>query len=297
MTKFTWKYRGNAPIKLRTFIMGYGVTRTLLKKIKYHGGHTLVNGVPSLVNRKLAQNDVVTVILPPEPENDQVPASILPIHIIFEDEHFLVVNKPAGVASVPAHNRANNSLVNRVKGYYQRQHYANQKIHIVTRLDKDTSGLVIFAKHHLAHSVLDKQLKDHQIKKNYLAIVEGVFSTDHFEIDLPIQRVAGSLVMRQVGDPGKMSITEAWTKRRLVAHTLLDLRIHTGRTHQIRVHMKAIGHPLVGDWLYNPEDRSFPRQALHCARLRFFNPFCGRFVNCTAPLPDDMKTYLANNER
>lgn len=297
MTKFTWEYKGSSPIKVRTFIMGYGITRTLLKKIKYHGGQTLVNGEPSLVNRKLITNDVVTVVLPPEPENDNVPASDLPIQIVFEDEHFLVVNKSAGVASVPAHNRANDSLVNRVKGYYQRNHYANQKIHIVTRLDKDTSGLVIFAKHHFAHSVLDKQLKDHQIKKTYLAIVEGVFSTTHFEIYLPIKRAAGSLVKRQVGFPGKMSVTEAWTKQRLRQHTLLKLQIHTGRTHQIRVHMTAIGHPLVGDWLYNPEDKSFPRQALHCAGLRFFNPFAGHFVDCRAPLPDYMKTYLASHER
>ncbi|GAF35796.1 RluA family pseudouridine synthase [Lentilactobacillus farraginis] len=297
MTEFNWTYQGKAPIKVRTFIMGYGITRTLLKKIKYHGGKTLVNGEPVLVNRKLTTNDIVTVVLPPEPENDHVPPSNLPIRIIFEDEHFLIVNKPAGVASVPAHNRANDSLVNRVKGYYQRQHYANQKIHIVTRLDKDTSGLVIFAKHHFAHSVLDKQLKDHRIKKTYLAIVAGQFSTDHFEIYLPIRRAADSLVKREIGLPGKMSVTEAWPLRRLKNRTLVKIRLHTGRTHQIRVHMKAVGHPLVGDWLYNPKDESFPRQALHCWQLRFFNPFCGRFINCTAPLPSDMKTYLAVYER
>lgn len=277
--------------------MGYGISRTLLKKIKYHGGQTFVNGEPSRVNRVLVSQDIVKVVLPPEPENDHLPASDLPIQIVFEDEHFLIVNKPAGVASVPAHNKANDSLVNRVKGYYERMGYANRKIHIATRLDKDTSGLVIFGKHHFAHSVLDKQLKDRQIQKTYLAIVAGTFSSAHFEIYLPIGRVPGSLVKRQVIWPGKMSVTEAWPVKRLVGHTLIRLRIHTGRTHQIRVHMSAIGHPLVGDWLYNPSDQSFPRQALHCAEVRFFNPFSGRYIDCHAPLPDDMKNYLARYER
>ncbi len=295
MTEFRWRYRGRVPMKVRTFIMGYGVTRTLLKKIKFHGGHTLVNGEESRVNRLLQPDDEVTLILPPEPENDHVPSSSLPIEIAFEDANFLIVNKPAGVASVPAHYKGNDSLVNRVKGYYERQRYPNRKIHIVTRLDKDTSGLVIFAKHHFAHSVLDKQLKAHQIQKTYLAIVEGAFSSAHFEIDLPIARVDGSLVKRQVAWPGKMSVTEAWPIERLEGHTLLKIRLRTGRTHQIRVHMAAVGHPLAGDWLYNPEDHSLSRQALHCAEVSFFDPFGDRQIDVKAELPNDFKTYLANH--
>lgn len=291
MTEFTWKYTGQAPIKVRTFIMSYGITRTLLKKIKYHGGKTLVNGEASLVNRMLQTGDTVKVVLPPEPENDHVSVSNVPIEIVHEDPNFLVVNKPFGVASVPAYNHVD-SLVNRVKGYYQRQGYANQKIHIVTRLDKDTSGLVIFAKHHFAHSVLDKQLKDRTIQKTYLAIVAGRISMPHFEIYLPIGRADDSFVKRQVVDSGKMSVTEAWTVCRLAKQTLLKVRLHTGRTHQIRVHMAAIGHPLIGDWLYNPDDHSMTRQALHCAELTFYDPFAGRQLHCEARLPEDMQSYI-----
>lgn len=272
--------------------MGYGITRTLLKKIKYHGGQTLVNGEESLVNRMLQTGDTVKVVLPPEPENDHVDVSNVPIEIIHEDPNFLVVNKPAGVASVPSHNYSADSLVNRVKGYYQRRGYANQKIHIVTRLDKDTSGLVIFAKHHFAHSVLDKQLKDRTIQKKYLAIVAGRISSPHFEIYLPIGRTEDSFVKRQVTDAGKMSVTEAWTVCRLPHQTLLKVQLHTGRTHQIRVHMEAIGHPLIGDWLYNPDDHSMSRQALHCAELTFYDPFMERNIHCEAPLPNDMKSYI-----
>lgn len=292
MTEFTWNYTGEAPIKVRTFIMGYGITRTLLKKIKYHGGQTLVNGEESLVNRMLQTGDTVKVVLPPEPENDHVSVSNVPIAVVHEDPNFLVVDKPAGVASVPSHNYSADSLVNRVKGYYQRRGYANKKIHIVTRLDKDTSGLVIFAKHHFAHSVLDKQLKDHTIQKTYLAIVAGQISSPHFEIDLPIGRAEDSFVKRQVTDGGKMSVTEAWIVHRLVKQTLLRVRLHTGRTHQIRVHMSTIGHPLIGDWLYNPDDHSMARQALHCAELTFYDPFADRDIHCEAQLPEDMKSYI-----
>lgn len=296
MTEFTWQYKGESPIKVRTFIMGYGITRTLLKKIKYHGGQTLVNGEESLVNRLLTTEDVVKVVLPPESENDHVDVSNVPIHIVHEDPNFLVVNKPAGVASVPSHNYSTDSLVNRVKGYYQRQGYANQRIHIVTRLDKDTSGLVIFAKHHFAHSVLDKQLKDRTIQKKYLAIVAGRISSPHFEIYLPIGRTEDSFVKRQVTAAGKMSVTEAWTVCRLANQTLLKVQLHTGRTHQIRVHMEAVGHPLIGDWLYNPDDHSMPRQALHCAELTFYDPFSGNNIHCEAPLPSDMQSYIALNK-
>lgn len=292
MTDFTWKYTGRAPIKVRTFIMSYGITRTLLKKIKYHGGQTLVNGEQSLVNRMLQTGDTVKVVLPPEPENDHVSVSSVPIEIVDEDPNFLVVNKPAGVASVPSHNYSEDSLVNRVKGYYQRRGYANQKIHIVTRLDKDTSGLVIFAKHHFAHSVLDKQLKDRTIQKTYLAIVAGRISSPHFEIYLPIGRTEDSFVKRQVTDTGKMSVTEAWTVCRLAKQTLLRVQLHTGRTHQIRVHMDTIGHPLIGDWLYNPDDHSMARQALHCAELTFYDPFADRNIHCEARLPEDMRSYI-----
>ena len=163
---------------------------------------------------------------------------------------------------------------------------------VVHRLDKDTSGLVIFAKHHFAHSVLDKQLKDRTIQKTYLAIVADRISTPHFEIYLPIGRADDSFVKRQVVDSGKMSVTEAWTVRRLAKQTLLKVRLHTGRTHQIRVHMAAIGHPLIGDWLYNSDDHSMTRQALHCAELTFYDPFAGRLLHCEARLPEDMQSYI-----
>ncbi|UQS86427.1 RluA family pseudouridine synthase [Nicoliella spurrieriana] len=292
MTKFNWNYSGNGIKRVRTLLMEHGVTRTLLKKIKFHGGKIIVNGVEQRANYMLKTGDMVTLILPPEPNNDNVPASFAAIQIAYEDEHFLVVNKPPGLATVPNHNYHGDTLVNRVKGYYLNQQYSNLKIHVVTRLDRDTSGLVIFAKHHLAHSVLDKQLKQHQIMKMYIAIVNGYFNFDHGEIDLPIERQADSFVKRCVGSSGKPSKTEFWQQKFNSNYSLLRVRLHTGRTHQIRVHFSAIGHPLIGDWLYNPNDHQMKRQALHCYYLRFFNPFTQSFITCRANLTVDIQNVI-----
>lgn len=292
MTQFNWQVMSESPQKLRTFLMGQGITRTLLKQIKFHGGQIEVNGQPELTNFMVRQGDKVMVVLPAEPGNDHVPVDNDPIDIVYEDANFLIVNKPAGVASVPSHIYGHNSLVNRVKGYYVRQGYANQKVHIVTRLDRDTSGLVIFAKHHMAHSVLDKQLKDHSIQKDYLALTAGTIQSDHAEIDLPIGRTDDSFVKRQVTDNGKMARTEFWLIKQWRHFNLVRVRLHTGRTHQIRVHFTFLKHPLLGDWLYNPDDYRMKRQALHCYQVRFYDPFNQKVIECQTALPVDMQAII-----
>lgn len=292
MTSFEWQVTEKNPQKLRTVIMAHGVTRTLLKQIKFHGGQIKVNGAEQLTNYMVTKGDVVTVTLPPEPGNDHVPTSNVTLDIVYEDSNWLIVNKPAGVASVPAHIYANDSLVNRVKGYYERQRYENQRVHIVTRLDRDTSGLVIFAKHHMAHSVLDKQLKEHTLRKEYLAIVVGNFKHEHVEVNLPIGRDPESFVKRRVAVDGKMAMTEFWVQQHWPQMELIRIQLHTGRTHQIRVHMTALGHPLLGDWLYNPTNHQMKRQALHCFQVRFYDPFSNKIISCQAPLPADMKLAI-----
>ncbi|WP_283678897.1 RluA family pseudouridine synthase [Lentilactobacillus sp. Marseille-Q4993] len=294
MIKFTYQYHGDAPIKVRTFIMANGVTRTLLKKIKFHGGKTLVNGKEVLVNTMMGKDDVVTVVLPPEPGNDHVIPSFEPIEVAYEDDNYLIVNKPAGVASVPSHIYSEDSLVNRVKGYFERHGKKDSRVHIVTRLDRDTSGLVIFAKHHFAHSVLDKKLKDRTIHKQYLAIVSGTIIAPTIEIHLPIGRAEDSFVKRKVTSDGKQAYTTIIPVKRYEGCTLVKAIIHTGRTHQIRVHMTALGHPLLGDWLYNEDDHRMSRQALHCAEVSFFDQFSQREIHVTAPLATDMAGFLAS---
>jgi len=154
---------------------------------------------------------------------------------------------------------------------------------------------VLFAKHHFAHSILDKQLKDSQLDKRYIALATGCIAADHQLIDAPIGRAAGSFIKRTVRPDGRPAQTELWVRARSKTATLLAIKLHTGKTHQIRVHCQSIGHPLVGDWLYGKQTNPWiHRQALHCARLRFYQPFLGEWITCYAPLPADMATVITN---
>ena len=222
----------------------------------------------------------------------------MPIDILYEDRDYLIVNKPAGVASVPAHALPDNTLANRVKGYYQAAHYDNEVVHITTRLDRDTSGIVLFAKHHFAHSIIDHQLKAHAMRKMYLAVVSGELTTDHGWLDAPIGRAADSFIKRTTRPDGKPSLTEYWVVKRLRNMTVVRVRLHTGRTHQIRVHFAASGHPLIGDALYGgPRDPWIQRQALHCMQLEFDDPFISQTLTTFAPLPADLNRLIIHNQR
>ncbi|GEL15747.1 RluA family pseudouridine synthase [Pediococcus cellicola] len=298
--KISWQVKVESPEKIRTFLYQKGVSRTLLKGIKFHGGQIERNHEPVRVLAEVVTGDLVTLTLPPEIANDHVSASDGPIDICYEDAHFLVVNKPAYLATVPSHLYPNDTLVNRVKGYYQRQNYESQVTHVVTRLDRDTSGLVIFAKHHFAHSVLDKQLKARQLKKSYVAVVSGHLNQRHGVIDLPINRDPSSFIRRQIAESGqgRRSVTEYWVSKSLRQATLIKVRLHTGRTHQIRVHFAGLRHPLVGDVLYGGSGSGYmQRQALHCASVSFYNPFLNQQITVMAPLPKDFAAYLEQEIR
>lgn len=289
MTVFNWQYLGESPIYVRTFARQHGISRTLLKAIKFNGGDFRVNQQSVRVTHQLQPYDWLTVVLPPEPGSDRITPSFTPLHILYEDDHFLVVNKPAEVASVPSHLYPNDSMVNRVKGHLVETGAANQVTHIVTRLDRETSGVVLFAKHHFAHTVLDEQLKAHSLQKTYVAIAKGQFENRHGCIKAPIGRAPDSFIKRMVKPGGKPAFTEYWVSKQMRETALLRLQLHTGRTHQIRVHLSAIGHPLVGDFLYGQQTDPFiARQALHCARVSFYNPFANTRITCFAPLPSDM---------
>lgn len=283
---------------VRTFLRQHGISRTLLKQIKFNGGDIRVGSRSQRVTYKLQAGETVTVRLPPEPASDRIQPSDVPLTILYEDDHFLVVNKPAEVASVPSHIYANDSLVNRVKGYLQRTNAPSQVTHIVTRLDRETSGVVIFAKHHFAHTVLDTQLKHHDVKKTYICLVNGGGLVAHDIVDRAIGREPGSFIKRMVRPDGKSAQTEYWRVKQMSNSTLLRVRLHTGRTHQIRVHMASIGHPLVGDFLYGRQTNPWiHRQALHCAAVSFYSPFDQHQITCYAPLPVDFATVIMQEDK
>lgn len=289
--QFDWHYQDSQPRKLRSALKMQGVTSSLIKVAIYHGGQMLVNGQPKWAIDLVRPGDTFSLVLPPEPPTPKVDVSNAPIQIAYEDRDFLILNKPAGVASVPAHHVAvADSLVNRVKGYYIRQHYENQVTHVATRLDKNTSGLTIFPKHRFAHAVMDRALKKHLVKKEYLALVSGRVTVSHGYVDAPLSRDPDSFIKRQVNKAGKGAVTEYWTLASSEQASLVRIRLHTGRTHQIRVHFAWLGHPLVGDAMYSGPLNLMDRQALHCYYVSFWDPFIKHQLTVKAPCPDDIRT-------
>lgn len=289
--QFQYIYEKSASQQLKYFLKEQGISKGLLAKIKFQGGQIAVNGQIENVLYQLKAQDVVQITIPDEGEHETVLLDETPIDIVYEDAHILVVNKPANVASIPAQYHPNGTMANRVKAYYKRQNYANQVIHVVTRLDRDTSGLMVFAKHGFAHAKLDVQLRNKQFVKRYQALVTGNLAQlqNHAWIDLPIARDYDSLLKRKIDDSGKQAKTEYWLEKRNQELALVDIQLHTGRTHQIRVHFAAIGCPLRGDELYGGlVDEMMNRQALHCYELQFTHPFTQEALHFTQALPQDM---------
>jgi 23S rRNA pseudouridine1911/1915/1917 synthase len=212
---------------------------------------------------------------------------------VYEDRDLLVVNKPAGIASIPAANKADDSMANFVKYYLQRSGAESTAIHVVTRLDRDTSGIMLFAKHSFAHTLLDRQLHTRSMDKQYLALSAGpVALSQHGWLIMRLGLSSEFYMRRAVTLDGKKSVTEYSTLAQRGPYALTRVFLHTGRTHQIRVHFAAIGRPLVGDSLYGGEDR-MPRQALHCSDLFLKHPFTGELLHLHAQLPTDMAAVCA----
>lgn len=289
--EFSYHFTKKEPQQIKYYLKEQGISKGLLAKIKFQGGTISVNGQVENVLYLLQPEDRLTITIPPEGEHETLLSDETPLDIVYEDAHLLVVNKPAGVASIPAQYHPNGTMANRVKAYYKAQQYADQVVHVVTRLDRDTSGLMLFAKHGFAHAKLDSQLRAKAVVKKYQALVSGEVSQliPHGEIILPIARDLSSLMNRKVDPAGQYAETEYWLMKRDGEKALVDIRLHTGRTHQIRVHFSAIGCPLLGDDMYGGRlDLGITRQALHCHQLRFQHPFTGGQLEFIQPLPPDM---------
>ncbi|MBM6613465.1 RluA family pseudouridine synthase [Desemzia sp. RIT804] len=289
---FNWQYKEEEPIQVKTFLKQQGVSKGLLAQVKFQGGKIEVNNEETKSIFKLSFNDVVQITVPDDEGTASIDCSDLPIKIVFEDEHFLIVDKPAGVASIPSNVHLKDTMANRVKGYFKRKEYSNKVIHIVTRLDRDTSGLMFFAKHRYAHALIDQELRNKQVIKKYTAIVSGHLKKQHGHIDAPIARTDDSIITRRVHESGKSALTEYWVKEEFEEHSLVDIQLHTGRTHQIRVHFSSIGFPLIGDSLYGgKENDCLQRQALHCREVSFYHPFLKERIILIADYPKDFQIW------
>lgn len=288
-------------MKVKNFLKKHDISKSLLAKIKFAGGDIQVNGIRQNAIFLVDVGDKVTIDIPSE---EDVTGSLAPVDvaldIVYEDPHFMVIEKPYGVASIPSILHSN-TIANFVKSYYLKQDYENKQVHIVTRLDKDTSGLMLFAKHGYAHARLDKQLQAKVIQKRYYALVCGVGNLPkEGEIIAPIGRPDDSIITRCVTKDGKYAHTSYEVVASWGNVHLVDIHLHTGRTHQIRVHFSHIGFPLLGDDLYGGSlDYGIERQALHCHKLKFFNPFSEKELVLESPLPKDFQRVVTclKNER
>ena len=251
----------------------------------------LVNSVPAKSSYKVQSNDLVTVELPQVTEPDILPEDI-PLDILYEDEDVLVVNKPKGMVVHPSAGHYTGTLVNAVM-YHCRDHLSGingiLRPGIVHRIDKDTTGALLVCKTDHAHKILAEQLKEHSIKRRYRAIVSGVLKEDQGTIDAPVGRHPVDRKKMAVNyKNGKEAVTHYQVLERFSNATYIECRLETGRTHQIRVHMTSIGHPLLGDEVYGSGKNPYhlQGQALHAMVLGFVHPTSGEYMEFTAPLPE-----------
>ncbi len=237
-------------------------------------------------------NDVITVNLDFNEESENIIPTPIPLNIIYEDEALLILDKPAGIAVHPSISHYTDSLANGVK-YYFDTIGLKRKIRPVNRLDLNTSGLIVFAKNEYVQECLIQQMQNNEFKKEYLAIVHGVFEKAQGTINLPIARKENSIIERCISENGQEAITHYEVLKTSNDLSLVHCTLQTGRTHQIRVHMSAIGHPLVGDTLYGPNfSDSITRQALHSYKISFIHPISHQIVSFTSELPDDIKSSI-----
>lgn len=270
------------------FLKSVGFSSQNIISLKKMPQSILVNGEWIYMNHKLKENDVVTVHITESTSSEKIVPIPLSFSIVYEDEDILVVNKPAHMPIHPSQNNYENTLANAVAYYYQSQGIP-YVFRCINRLDRDTTGLTILAKHMLSANILGTMVQNREIKREYLAIVEGTPSPLNDRIAAPIARVNGSTIEREVNEAtGETAITNYKVLKSNGTLSLVSLWLETGRTHQIRVHMKHIGHPLIGDFLYNPNFTQISRQALHSHRLTFLHPITKEPLCFEAPLPDDM---------
>ncbi len=274
--------------KLDFFLRSNGISRRLITSLKYIDC-LRINGQPAATVTPVFPGDMVTLVFPRE-EELSCEAQAGNLHVLYEDDDILAVYKPHGIATHPALGTAGGTLANFVSYYYQSQG-CPLPFRPVSRLDKETEGLIIIAKHKLAHHSLSEQQKNGSFQKKYLALVEGIPTEATGDINLPIARESENSLRRVVRSDGK----PAQTLYQVICHgkrySLLELELKTGRTHQIRVHLSHIGHPIVGDHLYGtPAERLY----LHSHTAKFFHPVTKEPMELTAPC--DFETILSKIE-
>jgi 23S rRNA pseudouridine1911/1915/1917 synthase len=301
----------DADIRLDTFLAAQinGWSRARLQRL-IEDEEVLVNGKPAKSSYKLRAADEIEVELTPPPAASFTPEDI-PLEIIFEDDSFIVVNKPAGLVVHPAAGIHSGTLANALAYHFQKLSTRAGEIRpgIVHRLDKDTSGLMVVAKNESTHESLADQFRAREVFKSYVALVHGVVKQESGRIEQPIARDPRTRIRMAVVPAGRGALSLYKIRRRFKSFTLLDVELKTGRTHQVRVHLSWLKHPVVGDEIYGggrdktvldvrlrAAIRKLRRHFLHAERLGFRHPTNSEWLQFVAPLPDELNGLLAELE-
>ena len=264
-------------------------------------GNILVNGQKKKISYKVQTGDNIEINIP-EAKETSIKAENIPVEVVYEDNDIIVVNKPKGMVVHPANGNPDGTLVNAIMAMCKGSLSGiggEIRPGIVHRLDKDTSGLLIVAKNDLAHINMSNQIKDRQVKKIYIALVKGNINEDEATINMPIGRSTKDRKKMAVRKDGKEAVTHFKVLKRYKDYTLLKVKIDTGRTHQIRVHMAEIGHPVVGDMVYSKGKNEFgvEGQMLHAQSLDFKHPITGKEMHLEAKLPEYFEKVLEKLDR
>lgn len=276
---------------LLSYLKSKQYSSQVISHLKRTENGILLNGTWSRVRDILHTGDELTIhLIETQPSENIIPTP-LPLNIVYEDEDLMVINKNADTPIHPSQGNYSNTLANAV-AYYYVQKNEPFTYRCINRLDRDTTGLLILAKHMYSASLLSSMVQNREIHREYLAIATGLVP-EAGVIEAPIGRVSGSTIERCVDEiNGDYACTHYKRLTYQDGYSLVSLKLATGRTHQIRVHMKHIGHPLPGDFLYNPDYSVIKRQALHSYRLQFVHPITQEKMEFTAPLPEDMNSII-----
>ena len=264
-----------------------GVSYGTLKSLKHIESSVLLNNEPVYVTKTVSENDLLIIDIK-DKNSDNISPQNIPLDVLYEDEEIIALNKPSAMPTHPSHNHHYDTLANALMYYYKDKKFTFRAI---TRLDRDTTGIVLVAKNPLSAQILGNDIRNKKIKKEYIALINGIIDNKKGIISAPIRRKEEGIILRCVAPDGKEAHTEYEILAEKNGLSLIKLIPHTGRTHQLRVHLSHLGFPICGDDLYGAKQTN-ERTRLHCRKLIFLHPVTKNEIVIEAPVPEDISDLI-----